>query len=81
MSNPFRVAVVQYQPETHAGATRNNLARMAEIVERVAAQNVKLVVFPELGTCGYGIETDAVEDAVGQQEEVISVRPNYSSTV
>lgn len=74
MSEPFRVAVVQFQPDTHTGATHTNLERMSRIVETIGEQKLNLIVFPELGTCGYGIETAAVEAAVESEGTVVAVR-------
>jgi predicted amidohydrolase len=53
----LKAAVVQFSPTTVADdPTRANLERMADYVAQAAAQDAQLVVFPELGTCGYGID-------------------------
>jgi predicted amidohydrolase len=69
------VAVVQFAPTTGVeDATARNLDRMAEYVARAYAAGVKLVLFPELGTCGYGIAPDEVTRAVDAAPAVIEVR-------
>jgi NAD+ synthase (glutamine-hydrolysing) len=46
-----RIALAQINPTV--GDFSGNLKKIAEFVERAAAQNVALVMFPELATCGY----------------------------
>jgi predicted amidohydrolase len=71
----LKAAVVQFSPTTVADdPTRANLERMADYVAQAAAQDAQLVVFPELGTCGYGIDGDAVKRAVEASDWVIEVR-------
>lgn len=72
----LKVAVVQFAPVTGVeDATANNLERMSMFVEKAWRAGAKLIVFPELGTCGYGIETEEVHRAVEAAPHVISVRP------
>jgi NAD+ synthase (glutamine-hydrolysing) len=46
-----RIALAQINPTV--GDFSGNLQKIAEFVERAAAQDVALVMFPELATCGY----------------------------
>jgi NAD+ synthase (glutamine-hydrolysing) len=46
-----RIALAQINPTV--GDFLGNLRKIAEFVERAAAQDVALVMFPELATCGY----------------------------
>jgi NAD+ synthase (glutamine-hydrolysing) len=46
-----RIALAQINPTV--GDFSGNLRKIAEFVERAAAQNAALVMFPELATCGY----------------------------
>jgi NAD+ synthase (glutamine-hydrolysing) len=46
-----RIALAQINPTV--GDFSGNLRKMAEFVERAAAQGAALVMFPELATCGY----------------------------
>jgi NAD+ synthase (glutamine-hydrolysing) len=46
-----RIALAQINPTV--GDFSGNLKKIAEFVERAAAHNVALVMFPELATCGY----------------------------
>ncbi len=47
----MRIALAQINPTV--GDFSGNLKKIAEFVERAAAHNVALVMFPELATCGY----------------------------
>ena len=47
----MRIALAQINPTV--GDFSGNLRKIAEFVERAAAQNAALVMFPELATCGY----------------------------
>ncbi len=47
----MRIALAQINPTV--GDFSGNLQKIAAFVERAAAQNVALVMFPELATCGY----------------------------
>jgi predicted amidohydrolase len=69
----LRVAVIQYQSVLDVGSTTANLDRMAELVRKASVAGAQIIVFPELGTSGYGISTDAVKDAVGCEEQVLQV--------
>jgi predicted amidohydrolase len=56
-STKLKVAVVQFAPITSVeDATARNLERMDQFVERAWAEGAKLILFPELGTSGYGID-------------------------
>jgi NAD+ synthase (glutamine-hydrolysing) len=46
-----RIALAQINPTV--GDFSGNLSRMTEFVERAAAAQAELVIFPELATCGY----------------------------
>jgi NAD+ synthase (glutamine-hydrolysing) len=46
-----RIALAQINPTV--GDFPGNLRKIAEFIERAAAQGVALVMFPELATCGY----------------------------
>lgn len=48
-----RLGVYQAQAECGAGATENNIARLADIAEMAAKQRVQLLSFPELYLQGY----------------------------
>ncbi len=47
----MRIALAQINPTV--GDFSGNLKKIAEFVERAAAEGVALVMFPELATCGY----------------------------
>jgi NAD+ synthase (glutamine-hydrolysing) len=46
-----RIALAQINPTV--GDFPGNLRKIAEFIERASAQNVALIMFPELATCGY----------------------------
>jgi predicted amidohydrolase len=74
------VAVVQFLPTTGVpDASARNLDRMAGFVARAHAAGAKLVLFPELGTCGYGIAPDEVARAVDAAPAVVEVCPSCPS--
>ena len=47
----MRIALAQINPTV--GDFSGNLRKIAEFVERAAAEGAALVMFPELATCGY----------------------------
>jgi predicted amidohydrolase len=70
----LKVAVVQYDPvKDTPDATEENLRRMAVLVEQAHGAGAKLVLFPELGTCGYKIGDQSVEDAIQAASAVTKV--------
>lgn len=72
-SSLLRVAIAQFAPAKHIGATQENLDKIADLTRQAAASGAQIVVFSELATSGYGIEVAAVEAAVEMQDKVLEV--------
>ncbi len=63
----MRIALAQINPTV--GDFSGNLKKIAEFVERAAAENAALVMFPELATCGYPPADLLEKDAFVQRAE------------
>jgi predicted amidohydrolase len=70
----LRAALVQFLADTSVGATSTNLVRMGTFVARAASAGARLIVFPELATCGYGCSASALRVAIEQETLVLEVR-------
>ncbi|EIN10914.1 carbon-nitrogen hydrolase [Punctularia strigosozonata HHB-11173 SS5] len=67
----LKCGVVQFAPDKSQGATAANLERMLGYIQRGQELGVQLLVFPELGTCGYDVDESAVVAATESSSLVV----------
>jgi 5-aminopentanamidase len=77
-SRLLKCAVVQFAPDKAQGSTAANVERMIGYIQRGRELGVQLMVFPELGTCGYDIDENSVIDAT-QSSDVVLERISSSA--
>ncbi|KAH8827407.1 carbon-nitrogen hydrolase [Flagelloscypha sp. PMI_526] len=77
VSETLRVGAVQFIPTKSVTdakgnpAVLSNLSRMLQYIDQASKSGVQLLVFPELGVCGYNIELPAIESACSHVPQIL----------